>query len=154
VGIGVAEIGQHAVAHELGDVALEALDHAGAAVLVGANDLPQVFRVQGGRHGGRAHQVAEHHGELTSLGFGSAAGHGRRDRRWGGRAALGDDRFERYHPRAQVCAAVTAELLAGRAAAATGGTDQTERRAALAAESLAFWIAAAALLAVHQRSFQ
>ena len=70
----IAEIGQHAVAQKLGDVALEALDHPGAAVLVGAHDLAQVLGVEPGRELGGTDQIDEHHGELAALRLGTAAG--------------------------------------------------------------------------------
>ena len=66
---GLAEVGQHAVAHELGDVALEADDRAGTGVLVGADDLAQVLRVEAARELRRADQVAEQHRQLPPLGF-------------------------------------------------------------------------------------
>ena len=69
----VAEIGQHAVAQELGDVALEALDHPRAAVLIGAHDLAQVLRIETGREPGRIDQVDEHDGELAALRIEAAA---------------------------------------------------------------------------------
>ena len=70
----IAEIGQHAVAQKLGDVALEALDRPGAAVLVGAHDLAQVLGVELGRELGGTDQIDEHHGELAALRLGAAAG--------------------------------------------------------------------------------
>ena len=64
-----AEIGQHAIAHELGDVTLETGDLARHGVLVGAHNLPHLFRVEPLRQRGRADQVAEQHCELPPLGF-------------------------------------------------------------------------------------
>ena len=75
VGPGEAEVGEHAVAHELGDVPLEAGDLARDRVLVGADDLAQVLGIEAGREGGRADEVDEHHRELPPLGLRS-----RRDR--------------------------------------------------------------------------
>ena len=46
---GPAEIGQHAVAHELGDMALEARDLARDGVLVGAEDLAHLLGVEPAR---------------------------------------------------------------------------------------------------------
>ena len=43
---GPAEVGQHAVAHELGDVPVEARDLARDRVLVGAQDLAHLLRVE------------------------------------------------------------------------------------------------------------
>ena len=55
------EIGDHAVAQELGDVAVEARDHLRAGRLIGAHDLAQVLGIEPGRQLCRAHQVAEQH---------------------------------------------------------------------------------------------
>ena len=62
-----AEIGQHAVAHELGDVAVEAQDLARDGVLVGADDLAHVLGIERRRQRGRADQIDEHHGQLPAL---------------------------------------------------------------------------------------
>ena len=45
VGLGVAEIHQHPVAHVLGYEAAEVLHGISDALLVGADDLAEVFRV-------------------------------------------------------------------------------------------------------------
>ena len=66
---GPAEIGQHAVAHELGDVAVEAGDLAGHSVLVGVEDLAHLLGVEPRAERGRADEVDEHHGELPPLGL-------------------------------------------------------------------------------------
>ena len=41
-----AEIGENAVAHELRDEPVIARHNAGAGVLIGANDLPQVLGIK------------------------------------------------------------------------------------------------------------
>ena len=46
VRLGIAKVDQQAIAEILGDVAVKAVDHLGAGVLVGAHHLAQVFRVQ------------------------------------------------------------------------------------------------------------
>ena len=46
---GPAEVGQHAVAHELGDVAFEPGDLGGHGGLVGMDDLAHLLRVEAGR---------------------------------------------------------------------------------------------------------
>ena len=66
---GPAEIGEHAVAHELGDVALEARDLARDGVLVGADDLAHLLGIEPARERGRADQVDEHHRQLPPLGL-------------------------------------------------------------------------------------
>ena len=66
---GPAEVGEHAVAHELRDVALEARDLARDRVLVGADELAHLLGVEAGRERGRADEVAEHHRELAALGL-------------------------------------------------------------------------------------
>ena len=80
-----AEIGEHAVAHVLGDVPAPALDHLGAGVLIGADHRAHVLGIEPRRQLGRAHQVAEQHRQLPPLGLGWA-------RRWR-RQAVGSQRF-------------------------------------------------------------
>ena len=63
-----AEIGEHAVAHVLGDVAAPALDHLGAAVLIRADHLAHVLGIEPRRKLGRADQVDEQHRQLPPLG--------------------------------------------------------------------------------------
>ena len=49
VGLRIAEVDQHPVAHVLRDEAAEALHGLGDALLIGRNDLAEVFRVHAGR---------------------------------------------------------------------------------------------------------
>jgi hypothetical protein len=70
MGLRPAEIGEHAVAHELRDMALEAPDLARYSVLIGADHLAHVLGIELRRQRGRPHQIAEHHRQLPSLGFG------------------------------------------------------------------------------------
>jgi hypothetical protein len=46
VRLGPTEIGEHAVAHVLGDVAAPALDHLGAGAMIRSDHLPHVFGVE------------------------------------------------------------------------------------------------------------
>ena len=62
-----AEIGQHAVAHELGDVALKAQGLAGHGILVDTNGRAHLLGVERRRQRGRAHKIDEHHGQLPPL---------------------------------------------------------------------------------------
>ena len=80
-----AEIGQHAVAQVLGDMAVEAADHLRAGRLIGAHDRAQVLGIEPRRQLGRADQIAEHHGQLPALGFARS----RRRRRWLNRSLPG-----------------------------------------------------------------
>ena len=64
----VAEIHQHAIAHVLGDKAVEAADRLGDAAMIGADDLAQVLGIEARRKRRRADQIAEHHRELPTLG--------------------------------------------------------------------------------------
>ena len=68
VGLGIAEISQHAVAHILGDEPPGLGDLLGAATVIGADDLAHILGVKPRRKRGRAHEVAEHHRELAALG--------------------------------------------------------------------------------------
>jgi hypothetical protein len=60
---------------------VKAGDHLGTGVLVGPDDLAQVFRVELTGQGGRVHQVTEEDGELASFGV------------WGGRGAWWSGRW-------------------------------------------------------------
>jgi hypothetical protein len=73
-----AEVGEHAVAHVFRDVSAPTLHHLGAAFLVGADHLAQVFGIQPRRKRGRRDQIDEQHGQLASLrrGFRSHASGG------------------------------------------------------------------------------
>jgi len=68
VGLRIAEIGKHAVSHVLGDKSTVAVDQLSGAAVISADDAAQVLWVEPGRQSGRAHKVAEHHGELAALG--------------------------------------------------------------------------------------
>lgn len=63
-----AEINQHAVAMVLRNKPIEATHRLGDHVLIGQNDLTQIFRVHAGGKCRRSHKVGEHHGNLPSLG--------------------------------------------------------------------------------------
>jgi len=56
-----AEIGEHAVAHELRDVALEPGDLARDRVLIGADHFAHILQIELRRHRGRADEVDEHY---------------------------------------------------------------------------------------------
>jgi hypothetical protein len=56
----VAEIGEHTVAHVLGDEATVALDQFGAAAVIRRNDGPQVLGVNPSRQRCRADQITKH----------------------------------------------------------------------------------------------
>ena len=74
VGLRIAEIDQHAVAHVLRDEPAEAVHGLRDALLIGRNDLAQVLGVHAGRQRRRAHQVGEHHRDLAALGVGAWGG--------------------------------------------------------------------------------
>jgi hypothetical protein len=63
----VSEIDQHAIAHELGDVAIEAPDRFRHSLLKGADHITHVFRIDLGREARRVCQIAEHYGQVPSL---------------------------------------------------------------------------------------
>ena len=68
VGLRIAEIDQHAVAHVLRYEPAEALHSLGDALLIGGNDLAQVLRVHARRERCRTDEVREHHRDLAALG--------------------------------------------------------------------------------------
>jgi hypothetical protein len=67
----VAKIDQDAVAHILGDKAIEPGDHLGDGAVIRGNDLAQILGIEPRRQLRRADQVAEHHRELPAFGIGS-----------------------------------------------------------------------------------
>src|SRR5262249_39780492 len=75
VGLGVTEVDQNAVAHVLRHEATEALYRVGDALLVGGDDLSQIFGVHASREGRGADEVGKHHRHLAALGvvFGRGA---------------------------------------------------------------------------------
>ncbi len=80
VGRGIAEVGQDAVAEVLRHGPVVRGDDVQAALLVAPDDPPHVLRVQPGRQGGRADQVAEHDGEVAPLTRAFCRGRRLRDR--------------------------------------------------------------------------
>ena len=66
---GPAEVGQHAVPHQLRHMPIDARDLAVDRVLVSAQDRAHVLGVEQGREHGRADQVGEQHGQLAALGL-------------------------------------------------------------------------------------
>ena len=80
VGLGIAEIGEHAVAHIFGDENSVALHRIGAAAMIGPDDPAHVLGIQPRGHRGRADEIAEHHCKLPALGGvrGCLKGHGGR----------------------------------------------------------------------------
>ena len=61
VGPRIAEIGQHPVAHILGDKAAAAADHLGNAAVIGADHYPQILGIEPSGQRRRADEIAEHH---------------------------------------------------------------------------------------------
>jgi hypothetical protein len=66
---GVAEIDEHAVAHVLGDKAVEPGDDRGGRTMICGDDLAQILGIEARGERSRADQVAEHHRQLTALGI-------------------------------------------------------------------------------------
>jgi hypothetical protein len=63
----IAEINQDAIAHELGDIAVEAPDSFADPLLIGADHIAHVLGIEPRRELRRIRQVAEHHGQVASL---------------------------------------------------------------------------------------
>jgi hypothetical protein len=126
----IAEEDEHAVAHEPGDEAVVARDRRRRAVLVGADHVPQVLGVQAVRQRRRAHEVAEHHGELPPL------------RRTPGRASGSLGR--------EGAAAAAAEALMGLVDESTPRARGAQRRSARGAEPPGLAILGLALAALHR----
>jgi hypothetical protein len=70
IGIRPAEIRQHAIADEAGDIALLAGHRGSNARLIGREDFPQIFGIESAGQRRRAHDVTEQHGDLPPLGRG------------------------------------------------------------------------------------
>jgi hypothetical protein len=66
--LGVTEISEHAVAHILGDEPAALRDQVRAALVIGPNDPAHVLGIETRGHRGRTHEIAKHHGQLSSLG--------------------------------------------------------------------------------------
>jgi hypothetical protein len=66
--LGIAKVHQQTISEILGNMAVKVLNDCGGGLLVGADDLPQIFWVELAGKGRRVHQVTEHHGELAPFG--------------------------------------------------------------------------------------
>ena len=86
---GPAEIGEHAIAHQLGGKAFEPADLARHGILIGPQHIAHLLGIEPSRERGRADQVDEHHGQLAAL------RRGRRDRGAGRRGGRSGARAER-----------------------------------------------------------
>src|ERR1700735_1183956 len=61
VGLGIAEISQHAITHVLGDEPPGLGDLLGAATVIGTDDLAHVLGIEASRQRSRADEVDKHH---------------------------------------------------------------------------------------------
>jgi hypothetical protein len=68
VGAGISKIGEHPVAHIARNEPAEAFDRPGNAAVIRADDPAQILRIEPRQQCRRAHQIAEHHGQLPPLG--------------------------------------------------------------------------------------
>jgi hypothetical protein len=82
VGLRIAEINEHPVAHILGNKPVEPGDRLRDASVVGPDQRTQVLGVELGRERGRAGEVGEHHSQLATLGVVLASRLGRHGCRW------------------------------------------------------------------------
>ena len=62
----VAEINENAVAHVLGDKAVEPGDHLCDGAVIRGDDLAQILGIEAGGECRRADEMAEHHGQLPT----------------------------------------------------------------------------------------
>jgi hypothetical protein len=88
----ITEVHQHAIAHVLGDKAIETGDRIGDAAMIGTNDLAQVLGIPVRCKRRRADQIAEQHGKLPAFGnaFGLRVGQSRLRCCWNGTGKLRD----------------------------------------------------------------
>jgi hypothetical protein len=68
MGLRVAEVHEHTVAHVLRHEPTEPLHSLSNPLLIGRNDLAEVLRVRARRERCRTDEVREHHGDLAALG--------------------------------------------------------------------------------------
>ena len=84
VSLGIAEVGEQAVAHVFGDEAAVGRDEACAACVIGCEDVSHVLGIEPRGKRGRADEIDNHHGETAALGGGrfcDPCRHRPRDRR-------------------------------------------------------------------------
>jgi hypothetical protein len=67
VGLRIAEVGEHAIAHVLGDKPARLANHFRAALMIGTHDLSHILGVEPSRKRCRTHKIAEHDRELAAL---------------------------------------------------------------------------------------
>src|SRR5215472_14159371 len=71
MGLWVAEIGEDPVAHVSGNKSAEPRDDLGDNTMVRGDDISQILRVNTSGERRRAHEIAEHHRQLTALDHGN-----------------------------------------------------------------------------------
>ena len=116
MGVGIAEIDEHPIAHVPGHEAVEPGDRLRDALMIGADYRTQILWVERGRERGRANEVGEHHRQLATLGVVSPSWldiHECRRCRYGSRdVAEIVDRMQHFQPVAERNAKVF-EMLVG-----------------------------------------
>jgi hypothetical protein len=64
-----AEIGEHAIAEVFGNVTFEPLDDGGSTAVVSGHHAAQVLGIEPCGELGRAHEIADQHGQLPAFGL-------------------------------------------------------------------------------------
>ena len=146
-----AEVHHQPVAQVLGDVPAEAGDRRGGCALILRGDRAPVFGIQASCYFGGTDQVREQHRQVAALAIGRGSGpvFPRGDgnlggwlwRRW---------RLCRTVTGAQRCTAIPAEALTRWIVRTAPGTTMRHRRAAIAAESIAFGVLRFAVRTAHR----
>src|SRR5262249_61172490 len=72
MGVRIAEIDEHPIAHVPGHEAVEPGDRLRAALIIGADYRTQILWVERGRERGRANEAGQHNRQLATLGLVSA----------------------------------------------------------------------------------
>ena len=145
VRLGIPEVDEHAVAEILRDVALEALHGAGADALINRDQIAQIFGIDALAQLGRAHEIAEHRGELAPLARGGR----------GGLRGLAGDRLRarrRWRTGPGLPAALRAKARRGRKRGAAARASARQRGAAALAETRRRRVLVLAAGAVHGRA--
>jgi hypothetical protein len=74
VRLGIAKVDQQPISEVLRNMAVKALDHRGAGILVGAHQRTVVLRVEPPGQSGRLDQITEQHRQLAAFGLRSMRG--------------------------------------------------------------------------------
>ena len=67
MGARITEINEHAITHVFRDETIKAVDRLGNTMMIGSNDLAEIFGIEARRQRGRPDQITEHDRKLAPL---------------------------------------------------------------------------------------